>query len=1000
MNRHSFLFAGLLLISGMPLWTQGPGRLPLRTFGVEQGMSSEVVSALVQDRQGLIWAGTEAGLHLFNGRTFEPFAAELPSQMVGDLFPDADGSLWVATQGGLARLKNRRTTFFGPRQGMPEGRVQSVVRDAQGSLWVLAAEGLYREKPSGGFEPAPALPTSGSPRLLFAHPKLSGPWVVEGRQIWRWDAAWKLLEAPPLDPAEALLGIAVDGSDQLWVRSSHNLWRRPATGTWRRCRGLLGSGYSVHARLERDSNGWVWFDDAKGYWRAKGEQQELIAPRAIVARGALVDREGGIWLRTQKGVTQVMGQMRWRSYGTAEGLSSATVWQTLRDPQGRLWVSTDEGLCVSQGSTWKRVLQGRILNLALGCEGSLWASGSPGGTVHQIDLRTLAVNSLRVDVLPVGRIVSGIAMDQEGRLWVADPQQGLARGQRVGTGWKCERMLWEGKEPREIKNMALDPEGRVLVAHQGGISVWHRGQWTQIKDVLKALPSNMAFGPQGDLLVSYLNCPQLSHYRMVDGTYRLFEVLDPFAKHPQIMIFSLGIEAKGRIWMGTSRGAAHFDPGHPESLRVFGMEEGMVSSDCGDDSLFLEADKVWIGTSQGLASYRTDLPEAPPAIQAPLLLSVQAGNNPLHTDAAPLVLPPGNLDLNLRFLIPSYHLPGRLVYQSRLTGVDPDWVNLEQPRIHYPSLHPGRYLLELRGRIDDGSTGPVLPVRFEILPRWWESRAAWACYLLLGAGAVYGLVRLRQAQLENRNRELREEVARQTMAVQLASQAKSAFLANMSHELRTPLNAILLYSELLQEDAHEHGLEGIQMDATKIQGAGRHLLGLIDDILDVSKIEAGQMRLHVEEMELRPFLVDLVSTLRPVVEKKGNRFRAELSQAPAQIRTDGVRLRQILSNLLSNAGKFTERGDVTLEVGTAGSEIVFAVHDTGIGMSGEELQRVFQEFVQADTGTTRKYGGTGLGLALVRRFAELLGGRVEARSEPGVGTTFTVRLPAEGPASS
>jgi len=165
----------------------------------------------------------------------------------------------------------------------------------------------------------------------------------------------------------------------------------------------------------------------------------------------------------------------------------------------------------------------------------------------------------------------------------------------------------------------------------------------------------------------------------------------------------------------------------------------------------------------------------------------------------------------------------------------------------------------------------------------------------------------------------------------------------------------------------------------------------------VSKIEAGHMKLHVEEVPLGPFLSDLVATLEPVVERNGNQFHTDLTRAPERIRTDVLRLRQILSNLLSNAGKFTERGEVILRVESTPREVRFEVWDTGIGMSEDELSRVFQEFVQADTSTTRKYGGTGLGLALVRRLTALLGGHVEARSEPGIGTSFVLCLPIEGP---
>jgi len=995
----------LLLLFCLWLWgiptlhAQGPGRLPLRIYGVQQGMASEVVGAMSQDAQGLIWAGTEAGLHFFNGQTFEPFPGDLPSQTVLDLFPDPDGSLWVATQGGLVRIRRGRSTTFGPKDGVPKGRVQSVARDAQGHLWVLTTSGLRVEVDGKVFGPAPALPSTEPPSLLFAHPTLSGAWVVAGRDIWWWDpvaARWKAQATPPMDRAEAFLGIALDGTGQAWLRTSEDLWRRTPDGPWKLSRAHLEGGFSVHARLERDAQGWVWFDDPTGLWRARGEEQELFAPRSVAGRGALVDRDGGIWLRTQKGVAQVMGGMRWRAYGTSEGLPSPTVWLSLRDPQGRLWVSTEEGLCVSEGAKWKRVIPSRILTILLGGDGTLWASGSPGGTVHQVDLSTLAVRSHRVDVLPVGRIVSGLALDAEGRPWVADPQ-GLARGRRVGNRWVWERVLLDGKEPRDIYNLAVDPDGRLLVAHLGGISIWHRGMWSQLGNVLEALPSNMAFDRRGELVVSYLNRPVLSHFRLVDGTYRSVDVLEPFAHRPQITIFSLRFGSSGRLWMGTSQGAARLDLGQPGSLRLFNTDDGMVSSDCDDGSLFVDKDRVWVGTSQGLASYRTDLPEESFQLGAPLLLGAQSGRKALPVDSELMVLPRESRSLDLRFLVPSYQAMGRMIYQSRLVGTDSDWVNLEQPRVRYSSIRPGRHVLELRGILEDGSAGPVLPLHLEVLPMWWESYFAWACYILLGAGAVYGLAWLRQARLEARNLELRMEVARQTRALQQASQAKSAFLANMSHELRTPLNAILLYSELLQEEAGEHGLQTLQGDASKIQGAGRHLLGLIDDILDVSKIEAGHMKLHVEEVPLGPFLSDLVATLEPVVERNGNQFHTDLTRAPERIRTDVLRLRQILSNLLSNAGKFTERGEVILRVESTPREVRFEVWDTGIGMSEDELSRVFQEFVQADTSTTRKYGGTGLGLALVRRLTALLGGHVEARSEPGIGTSFVLCLPIEGP---
>ncbi len=1004
------LLVWILVFSSSALQSQGPGRLPLRTHGVRQGMDSDVITALVQDAQGLVWAGTEAGLHFYNGRTFEPHvhSGELPSQMIHGLLPDSDGGLWISTQGGLARLYHGLTKTIGPEHGIPRGWTKTLGRDAQNRLWVLTTGGLRMESGHQTFSPVPGPPAAGNPSLLFVHASLPGAWVIADQHLWWWDpvqAGWQALPTPPLERDETFIGLAVDGTGTTWLRTPRQLWRRPAEGAWQLRRGDL-KGSSEQLRLERDSQGWVWFDDPKGLWRVRGEQMELFVPRAKTDRGSLeircslVDRDGGIWLATRLGVWQVLGGMGWRAYGTAEGLPSQTIWAATRDPEGQLWVSTEEGLCVSQGDGWKRILPTRMFNMVVSRDGALWTAGSPGGTVFQINLPTLGVQRHKVDVLPPGGILTSLTLDEEGRPWVADSRAGLARGRQEGSRWIWERVLLDGKEFRDVRNLFTDADGRVMVVHVGGVAIWHRGRWSQLEGVLDALPLNLVFDGRGQLLVSYLNRPVLTRYQLLDGSYHSVEQLEPFAHRAQTTIYSMGFEARGRLWMGTSKGAVRLELGRPESLRIFGTDDGIIFTDCNQNALFVDKDRVWIGTSQGLASYRTDLPEAPTLLRAPVLLSAQTNGKALPMDAPVMVLPQDSRNLDLHFLVPTYfRAQGGITYQSRMTGVDSGWVSLDQPRLRYPSLHPGRYLLEIRGRLEDGQAGPSLVVRFEVLPRWWESRLAWTCYVLLGGGAVFGLARLRQAQLETRNRELREEVARQTEVAHLASQAKSAFLAHMSHELRTPLSAILLYSELLQEDASEHGLMKIQNDATKIHGAGRHLLDLIDGILDLSKIEAGHMTVEVATVALRPFLADLVTTLEPVVTKNGNRFEAHLDRAPAQIKTDAVRLRQVLSNLLGNAAKFTRDGQVSLQVEAAGSTVQFTVSDTGIGMSQEALARVFDEFVQADTSTTRKYGGTGLGLSLVRRFSELLGGRVEVHSQLGVGTSFFVILPIDGPSA-
>jgi signal transduction histidine kinase len=251
------------------------------------------------------------------------------------------------------------------------------------------------------------------------------------------------------------------------------------------------------------------------------------------------------------------------------------------------------------------------------------------------------------------------------------------------------------------------------------------------------------------------------------------------------------------------------------------------------------------------------------------------------------------------------------------------------------------------------------------------------------------------ALLEERTHQL--ELARD--AAEAANSSKSQFLANMSHELRTPLNAIIGYSDLLIEEAEELEAQDLVPDLDKIRSSGKHLLGLINDVLDLSKIEAGKMEMSLETFEVRDVVAAVAAMVRPLVEKNGNIFELSIAADVGTMHADLTRVRQILLNLLGNASKFTSKGTVSLAVTREDSKerewIVFAVRDTGIGMTPEQLSRLFQPFMQADPSTTRKYGGTGLGLSISHRLSRLMNGTISVVSEPGMGSIFTVRLPVE-----
>lgn len=262
------------------------------------------------------------------------------------------------------------------------------------------------------------------------------------------------------------------------------------------------------------------------------------------------------------------------------------------------------------------------------------------------------------------------------------------------------------------------------------------------------------------------------------------------------------------------------------------------------------------------------------------------------------------------------------------------------------------------------------------------------------------LVQARTGELKIANSKLQALVSELDEArdeAEQANQSKSQFLANMSHELRTPLNAIIGYSELLKEDAADIGANELVDDLEKINGAGKHLLGLINDILDISKIEAGKMDIYIEEVDILQFLEDIRAMILPLVEKKGNVFVLNCSPDVTTMKTDATKLRQTILNLISNSSKFTEKGTIELAVSTFVRSnspwIKFEVSDTGIGMTNEQLGKLFQAFSQADASTTKKFGGTGLGLYLTKYLCQILGGDIAVESEYGQGSVFTIDLP-------
>ena len=345
---------------------------------------------------------------------------------------------------------------------------------------------------------------------------------------------------------------------------------------------------------------------------------------------------------------------------------------------------------------------------------------------------------------------------------------------------------------------------------------------------------------------------------------------------------------------------------------------------------------------------------------------------------------------------------GRWLYLSpqleTVLGFSPEaWIS--QPALWAGQFHPDDRERYAAAEAYSAATGQPLGVEFRLFAR--DGRTVWLRDEAIVVPGEAGRPATLHGVLLDITEIKRTEAALQEAkeAAEAASRAKSTFLDSMSHELRTPLNAVINYSELLTEESEDQGQSQFIPDLQRIRASGKRLLGLIEDILDLSKIEAGKMELHLEEFDLLSVIQEAVSLAQPLADQNANQVEIQCPDDLGAMHSDRAKFRQALFSVLSNAAKFTSRGAVRLKVvreaAEGGGWITLAVSDTGIGMTADQMSRIFQPFVQADSSTTRQYGGSGLGLAITRHFCHMLGGEISVVSEPGKGSTFTIRLPAE-----
>ncbi|HEY0680909.1 MAG TPA: two-component regulator propeller domain-containing protein [Steroidobacter sp.] len=955
--------------------------------GNPDSLADDAVRTLLIDAAGMVWAGLERqGLDVIDPRTgrarhfrHEPGnPRSLPSDGVFALYSDRAGRLWIGTDHGLSRYEPATNDFVngvGQGSALDGARVRAILEDHKGALWVGTFErGLHRLDPTTG-------------QVTSFRQDANNPRSINDR-------------------VRALLE---DDAQRLWVATSDglNLFDR-ASETFVRYGRDADSQHSLRdddvMSLYQDRGGVLWVGTRAGgasHWSPKSwtlghYRSSLFSNTAVNAFAD--DGAGTVWVGTADGLVEIDTLKRTERRYTRESpgplrLADNTVMALLHDRGGALWIGTMSG-GLTRFDPKRRSLRSYrsvpddpttlpidgVMCVYEARDGNVWV-GTYGGGLARIDGET--GNLTRYphhgeDATSLSNPgASAIVEDARGNLWIGTIGGGLnLLDPRTGRFHHYRN----DRDPSSLSDdtvyaLHIDPTGTLWVGTAGGGL---------------------------DRVIGGSDQPDAVRFRRDERLSNM----------PSQVVYGIESDRHGHLWLSTNNGLVRIDP-RSGSNRLFREAHGLQADEFNFNAHYRGSDgTLYFGGNGGFNAFLPDAepPPAPPprlALTGVAILNEHLSFAQFPRSGRPLALEHDDKLVTFEFAALDFISPANNRYRFRLEGFDPDWV--EAGSVHratYTNLDAGEYIFRVRASNADGVWSEqdlTIPVHVAAAP--WNTltaRLIYAAIVLLILGYLWRLQQVRRNRELKYKRKLEEEVLSRTRELeerntqlQILSRAKSDFVARMNHELRTPMNGVLGLSELLLDTR----LDTVQRRfADGIHRSADSLLAIVDDVLDFSKLEAGRLQLAPVDCDLVLLVEQTAEMLAARAAGKNIELLCETPPRPLpRVRVDVVRLRQVLVNLGGNAVKFTDRGEVTLRVGTPTIEgdqlnVRLDVADTGIGIAAENQARIFEEFVQEDASTTRRYGGTGLGLAIARQLVDLMGGKLSLVSTPGTGSIFSVDL--------